>query len=101
RFYIFGFVFWPQDFFYLSWLLIMAALLLFFVTALVGRVWCGYACPQTVWTEIFVWMERLTEGSFQKRIKLDRGPWTREKVLRKGAKQVLWVGFSVWTGLTF
>ena len=62
QFHIFFLTFWPQDFFFLAWLLIMAALSLFFFTALAGRLWCGYACPQTVWTEIFIWMERLVEG---------------------------------------
>ena len=63
KFYIFGWTFWPQDFFYLSMLLIVAALALFFFTALAGRLWCGYACPQTVWTEIYMWMERKIEGN--------------------------------------
>jgi cytochrome c oxidase accessory protein FixG len=101
KFYIFGLTFWPQDFLFLSWLLIIAALLLFFVTALAGRVWCGYACPQTIWTKVFVWMERLAEGRFARRIKLDRGPWTAEKILRKTTKQLLWIGFALWTGFTF
>ena len=101
KFYIFGLVLWPQDFYFLSWLLIIAALSLFFFTALAGRLWCGYACPQTVWTEIFLWMERLVEGRGAQRRKLDQGPWTREKILRKTAKQVLWVSFALWTGFTF
>jgi cytochrome c oxidase accessory protein FixG len=101
KFHIFGLTLWPQDFFFLSWLLVMAALLLFFVTAVAGRVWCGYACPQTVWTQVFVWMERLTEGTFAQRIKLDKAPWSAEKALRKGAKQALWIGFAAWTGFTF
>jgi cytochrome c oxidase accessory protein FixG len=101
KFYIFGLTFWPQDFFLMAWLLIIAALTLFFVTAIAGRLWCGYACPQTVWTEAFLWMERITEGNHSQRRKLDRGPWTREKVLRKGAKQVLWISFALWTGFTF
>lgn len=101
KFYIFDLVFWPQDFFYLALLLIVAALSLFFFTALAGRMWCGYACPQTVWTEVFIWMEQWTEGNRQKRMKLDQGPWTREKILRKSAKQVLWISFSLWTGFTF
>lgn len=101
KFYIFGLVLWPQDFYFLSWLLIIAALSLFFFTALAGRLWCGYACPQTVWTEIFLWMERLVEGRGAHRRKLDRGPWTREKILRKTAKQLLWISFSFWTGFTF
>jgi cytochrome c oxidase accessory protein FixG len=101
KFYVFGIVFWPQDFFYMAWLLIMAALTLFFFTALAGRIWCGFACPQTVWTEAFVWMERLTEGKFTQRRKLDEAPWTTEKILRKSAKQFLWITFALWTGVTF
>ncbi len=101
QFHIFGLTLWPQDFFFLSWLLIMAALLLFLSTALAGRVWCGYACPQTVWTEAFVWMERITEGSFTKRKRLDKGPWTVEKFVRKLSKRILWFAFAVWTGFTF
>ena len=101
KFYVFGLSFWPQDFFYLSMLLMIAAFALFFFTALAGRLWCGYACPQTVWTEVFLWMERWTEGKRPQRIKLDAGPWTREKILRKSAKQVLWVTFALWTGFTF
>jgi cytochrome c oxidase accessory protein FixG len=101
KFYIFGLTFFPQDFFLLTWLLIIAALTLFFFTALAGRLWCGYACPQTVWTEIFVWMERITEGTRQQRIKLDQAPWTANKILRKSAKQFLWITFSLFTGFTF
>ena len=101
KFYVFGLAFWPQDFYYLSLLLMLAAFALFFFTAIAGRLWCGYACPQTVWTEVYLWMERVTEGSRNQRMKLDKGPWTREKVLRKTAKQVLFVTFSLWTGFTF
>jgi cytochrome c oxidase accessory protein FixG len=101
KFVIFGLVFWPQDFIFLTWLLIIAALSLFFFTAMAGRLWCGYACPQTVWTETFLWMERMTEGGRNARLKLDRGPWDANKLLRKSAKQVLWVSFSLWTGFTF
>jgi cytochrome c oxidase accessory protein FixG len=101
KFYIFGLVFWPQDFFFLAWLLIIAALSLFFFTALAGRLWCGYACPQTVWTTVFVWMERLTEGNRLQQMKLDRAPWSWNKFARKAAKQVLWVLFAAWTGFTF
>jgi cytochrome c oxidase accessory protein FixG len=101
KFHIFGLIFWPQDFFYLAWLLIMAGLTLFFTTALAGRVWCGYACPQTVWTEVFIWMERWTEGGRAQRQKLDRAPWGAAKLLRKSAKQILWVAFALWTGFTF
>ena len=101
KFYVFGLSFWPQDFFYLALLLIIAGLTLFFFTAIAGRIWCGYACPQTVWTEAFLWMEQWTEGDRNKRMKLDAGPWTREKVLRKGGKHLLWLVFALWTGFTF
>ncbi len=101
KFYLFGLTIFPQDLYLLTWLLIMAALSLFFFTALAGRLWCGYACPQTVWTEIFVWMERLAEGSRSQQMKLDRGPWTRAKFARKFAKQALWIGFAGITGMTF
>ena len=101
KFHVFGLTFWPQDFLYLALLLILAALSLFFFTALAGRLWCGYACPQTVWTEVFLKMERWTEGDRLQRMKLDAGPWTREKVLRKGAKHLLWILFALWTGFTF
>jgi cytochrome c oxidase accessory protein FixG len=101
KFFIFGLVFWPQDFIFLTWLLIIAALALFFFTAVAGRLWCGYACPQTVWTETFLWMERLTEGDRNARQKLDRGPWNLDKLARKSAKQALWVSFALWTGFTF
>ncbi|MBJ7574154.1 4Fe-4S dicluster domain-containing protein [Luteimonas sp. MC1828] len=101
KFHVFGLTFWPQDFLFLALLLIIAALALFFFTALAGRLFCGYACPQTVWTEVFLWMERWTEGERNKRMRLDAGPWTREKLLRKGAKHTLWVVFALWTGFTF
>jgi cytochrome c oxidase accessory protein FixG len=101
KFYVLGLVFWPQDFFLLTCLLVIAAISLFFFTALAGRLWCGYACPQTVWTEVFLWIERFCEGRRNQRIKLDAGPWTREKILRKSAKQFLWVTLALWTGFTF
>ncbi len=101
KFFVLGLVFWPQDFIFLTWLLIIAALALFFFTAVGGRLWCGYACPQTVWTETFLWMERLTEGNRAARQKLDRAPWSAGKLARKGAKQALWIGFALWTGFTF
>jgi polyferredoxin len=101
KFYVFGLAFWPQDFIFLALLLIMAGLALFFFTALAGRLWCGYACPQTVWTEVFLWMERWTEGDRHKRIKLDAAPWTTEKWRRKGSKHLLWLLFALWTGFTF
>ena len=101
KFYIFGLVFWPQDFFYLTWLLIILGLSLFFFTALAGRLFCGYACPQTVWTEVFMWIERKFEGDRNRRIKLDKSPWNVEKLLRKGGKHLAWVLLALWTGFTF
>src|SRR5690606_9258923 len=89
------------DFIYLALLLVIAGLTLFFFTALAGRLWCGYACPQTVWTEVFLWMERWTEGDRPQRMKLDEAPWSGEKMLRKSAKHTLWVVFALWTGYTF
>ncbi|AIF46874.1 4Fe-4S dicluster domain-containing protein [Dyella japonica] len=101
KFHVFGLLFLPQDFLFLSVLLIIAALALFFFTALAGRLFCGYACPQTVWTEVSLWIERWFEGDRNKRMKLDAGPWTREKILRKTARHTVWVLFSLWTGFTF
>lgn len=101
KFYIFGLVLWPQDFIYLTGLLVICALLLFFVTAVAGRVWCGYACPQTVYTEIFLWIERHTEGDRAARIKLDAAPWSANKAARKIGKQMAWIGVGLWTGFTF
>jgi len=101
KFYVFGLVFWPQDFFYLTWLLIILGLSLFFFTALAGRLFCGYACPQTVWTEVFLWVERKCEGDRNRRIKLDKAPWSGEKLLRKGGKHLAWVALALWTGFTF
>ena len=101
KFHLIGLTLWPQDFPYLALLLIIAALSLFFFTALAGRLWCGFACPQTVWTEIFIWMEQLTEGKRSQRIKLDKAPWSWNKLRRKGSKQFLWITFSIWTGFTF
>ena len=101
KFYILGLVFWPQDFFYLTLLLIVAAVSLFFFTALAGRLWCGYACPQTVWTEAFLWMERRIEGDRPKQIKLDKAPLSFRKFRIKATKHMIWIGFSVYTGLTF
>ncbi len=91
RFHIFGFNLVPQDLIYLTWMLLIAALTLFFVTSLAGRLWCGYAFPQTVWTEAFLWMEHFIEGDRHARMKLDRAPWGLNKVLRKGGKHVVWL----------
>ena len=101
KFHVFGLTFWPQDFLFLALLLIIAAMALFFFTALAGRLFCGYACPQTVWTEVFLWIERWTEGDRNKRMKLDAGPWNSEKIRRKGSKHLLWLVFALWTGFTF
>ncbi len=101
RFHVFGLTFWPQDFFLLTLLLVIAALTLFFFTALAGRLWCGYACPQTVWTEVFLWVERWVEGSRNARMKLDKGPWNANRIWRKFTKQAIWITFSAWTGFTF
>ncbi len=101
KFYIFAWSFWPQDFVYLALLLIIAALSLFFFTALAGRLWCGYACPQTAWTVVFIWMERWVEGDRSKQMKRDKAPWTRHKILVKTAKHTLWIVFALYTGITF
>ncbi|WCM91834.1 cytochrome c oxidase accessory protein CcoG [Acidovorax sp. NCPPB 2350] len=101
RFYIFGLVLYPQDFIYLTGLLIISALSLFLFTAVAGRLWCGFACPQTVYTEMFMWIEHKVEGDRSARLRLDNGPWTVEKLRKKSLKQFLWVAVSAWTGFTF
>jgi cytochrome c oxidase accessory protein FixG len=101
KFYIFGIVLWPQDFIYLAALLIISAYLLFLVTAIAGRVWCGFACPQTVYTEVFMWIERKIEGSRSARMRLDRQPASVDKTVRKVAKHAAWLTVSLWTGFTF
>ncbi|OFZ99988.1 MAG: cytochrome c oxidase accessory protein CcoG [Betaproteobacteria bacterium RIFCSPLOWO2_02_67_12] len=101
KFFIFGLVFWPQDVIYLSVLLIIAALALFLFTAVAGRLWCGYACPQTVYTEIFMWIERVIEGDRNRRIKLDRGALDARKLGLKAAKHAAWIALALWTGFTF
>ena len=101
KFHVFGLTFWPQDFLFLALLLIMAALALFFFTALAGRLWCGYACPQTVWTEVFLLVERWIEGDRARRLRLDAAPWTAGKLRRKATKHLLWAALALWTGFTF
>jgi cytochrome c oxidase accessory protein FixG len=101
KFHIFFITLWPQDFFYLALLLIIAGLTLFFVTALAGRIWCGYACPQTVWTEAFLWIERKVEGDRMKQQKLDALPMNARKFRIKATKHFLWIAFAAWTGFTF
>jgi len=101
RFYLFGYVLYPQDFIYLTGLLVASALSLFLFTAVAGRLWCGFACPQTVYTEMFLWIERKVEGDRPHRIKLDAGGLTLEKMAKKSTKHVLWGGLALWTGFTF
>jgi cytochrome c oxidase accessory protein FixG len=101
RFYILGLVLYPQDFIYLSGILVISALSLFLFTAVAGRQWCGYACPQTVYTEIFLWLEKITEGDRSARLRLDASPVSVNKFTRKASKQFLWIALSLWTGFTF
>lgn len=101
KFYIFGMTFWPQDLLYLTFLLMICAYSLFLFTAVAGRLWCGYACPQTVWTEVYVAIERWVEGEFGKRIKLDAAPLSWHKFRVKAIKHTLWIILSLWTGFTF
>lgn len=101
RFYIFGLIFHPQDLIYLSFLLIVSALSLFLFTAIAGRLWCGYTCPQTVYTEIYMWMENKIEGDRIARMRLDDSKWNLNKITRKTLKQLAWIGFGLWTGVTF
>ncbi len=101
RFYIFGIVLYPQDFIYLTGLLVISAMALFLFTAVAGRLWCGYACPQTVYTEIFMWIERRIEGDRARRMKLDKAPWSANKLARKSAKHAAWIALALWTGFTF
>ncbi len=101
RFYIFGLVLYPQDFIYLTGLLIVSAYGLFLFTAVAGRLWCGFACPQTVYTEIFMWIEQKIEGDRAQRMRLDESGWTLQRFWRKSAKQLAWIAFGLWTGFTF
>ena len=101
RFYIFGLVLYPQDFIYLSGLLVISALSLFLFTAVAGRLWCGYACPQTVYTEIFLWIEKKVEGDRSARMRRDALPMSMDKFWRKGGKHLLWLSVAMWTGFTF
>ncbi len=101
RFYLGGLVLYPQDFIYLTGLLVMAALALFLFTAVAGRLWCGYACPQTVYTEIFLWVEKVFEGDRAARIRMDEASMSGSKLARRGGKHLVWVLFSLWTGFTF
>lgn len=101
RFYLFGLVLYPQDLIYLTGMLIIAALSLFLFTAVAGRLWCGYACPQTVYTEIFLWVEKVVEGDRSARMRRDEAGLTFEKFGRKFAKHFIWLAIAAWTGFTF
>jgi cytochrome c oxidase accessory protein FixG len=101
KFHILGLTFWPQDFPMLAFVLIIAAYALFAVTTFAGRIWCGYTCPQTVWTSIFMWVEQKTEGSRNQRIKLDQAPWSMAKLVKKMSKHGGWLLVSFLTGMTF
>jgi len=101
RFYIFNLVLYPQDFIYLTGLLVISALALFLFTAVAGRLWCGYACPQTVYSEIFLWIERKVEGDRSARMRLDDANFSMEKLVKKWYKHLIWIFLSIWTGFTF
>ncbi len=98
RFYAFFIELWPQEVYYFTGLLILAALILFLSNALFGRVWCGYACPQTVWTDLFFWVERVIEGDRRDRMKLDAAPWTSDKIIKRVAKHAAWLVIALLTG---
>ena len=101
RFYIFGIVLYPQDFIYLTAILVISAFSLFLFTAIAGRLWCGYACPQTVYSEIFMWLERKIEGDRTARMRLDASDMSLEKLVKKWYKHIVWIGLSMWTGFSF
>lgn len=101
KFYFFFIEIWPQDIHFLAGLLILAALALFLVTSLLGRVWCGYTCPQTVWTDLYIWVERAFEGDRAARMRLDHAPWSFNKAWRKLGKHSIWLVIAFWTGGAF
>ena len=101
RFYLFALVLYPQDFIYLTGLLVISALSLFLFTAVAGRLWCGFSCPQTVYTEIFLWIERKVEGDRSARMRLDAAPMSARKMGKKWLKHLLWISLAMWTGFTF
>jgi cytochrome c oxidase accessory protein FixG len=100
-FHVFGVTFWPQDLWLLGWLLIIGAFALFTFTTLVGRIWCGYTCPQTVWTAIFMWIEQFAEGERHQRIRLEQEPWSLAKARKRVLKHGMWLTVAALTGLTF
>lgn len=101
QFHFFGLTIWPQDFWLLGWLLMIAAFGLFTVTTVVGRLWCGYTCPQTVWTAVFMWIEQFAEGPRHQRMRLDQAPMSFEKLRARVVKHVMWLGFAALTGIAF
>lgn len=101
KFYFFFIEIWPQDIHFLAGLLILSALGLFLVTSLLGRVWCGYTCPQTVWTDLYIWVERAFEGDRAARMRLDKAPWSFNKAWRKLGKHIIWMVIAFWTGGAF
>ena len=101
RFYLFGLVLYPQDLIYLAGLLVISALALFLFTAVAGRLWCGFSCPQTVYTEIFMWVEHKIEGNRNARMRLDGEAMSMEKFVKKCFKHIVWIGIAMWTGFTF
>lgn len=101
KFHIFSLTFWPQDFIYLAWMLIIAAFALFLFTTVAGRLWCGFACPQTIWTLAYIWVEEKIEGKSHQRKRLDKAPLSAEKIARKTAKHVIWVIMAVLTSAAF
>jgi cytochrome c oxidase accessory protein FixG len=98
RFYFFFIEIWPQEVYYITGLLILSAVALFLVTSLFGRLWCGYACPQTVWTDLFIWVENLLEGDRSARIRLAAQRWTAEKIAKRVSKHAIWILIAIATG---
>lgn len=101
KFNIFSWTLWPQDFTIMAWIFVIGAYALFFVTTFYGRVWCGYMCPQTIWTFIFIWFEEKIQGNRNQRMKLDQGPWTKDKLIKKTLTHTAWLAFSLFTSLVF
>ena len=101
KFYVYWMTFWPKDFLLLAFLLVIAAFSLFFFTALAGRLWCGYACPQTVWTEVFLWVERKFEGTRNQQMKLDKSSFSGQKLFIKASKHFIWLFISFITAFTY
>jgi len=98
RFYFFFLEIWPQEFYYITGLLVLASLALFLVTSVAGRVWCGYTCPQTVWTDLMIAVERFFQGDRNQRLRLDKNPWAAETLWRRGATHLTWLLIAIATG---